>query len=82
VTQPGPDAQQYLKGAVWTMQMYIQGRCPDYRYTYTGSSPAPAEILEVRSSPTCAQLYLYLCLCLCLCLVAWDNHLVSVPTRL
>jgi hypothetical protein len=45
--QPGPDAGQYLKGAVWTMQMYIQGRCPDYRYTYTGASPAPAELLQV-----------------------------------
>jgi hypothetical protein len=51
---PSADAQQYLKGAVWTMQMYIAGRCPDYRYTYAGASPSAPEILQVLRRRRCA----------------------------
>jgi hypothetical protein len=54
--QPSHDAEQYLKGAVWTMQMYIAGRCPDYCYTYTGASPSAPEILQVRQLQTASRL--------------------------
>lgn len=25
------DVEKYLQGVVWTMEMYMQGECPDYR---------------------------------------------------
>jgi hypothetical protein len=41
------DVLEYLKGVLWVIQMYIDGKCPDLSYTYVGRPPiTPFAILD------------------------------------
>jgi hypothetical protein len=39
------DVRGYLSGVLWTVQMYIDGLCPDYTYAYGARlAPSPAQV--------------------------------------
>ncbi|KAG1674232.1 hypothetical protein FOA52_013852 [Chlamydomonas sp. UWO 241] len=42
-----PSAEDYVHGMVWVAHMYLQGECPDYRYSYDAGAPAPAQVLSL-----------------------------------
>eukprot|EP00873_Tetraselmis_striata_P021257 jgi/Tetstr1/441521/TSEL_029751.t1 len=42
--------QTYLKGLAWCLNMYITGRCHDYRFVYHGTGPCIADF-EMLASP-------------------------------
>eukprot|EP00798_Chlamydomonas_sp_ICE-L_P004975 gene4975-34754_t len=39
--------ETYFQGCMWVLDMYVQGRCPDYRYCFQGIAPSVAEIIGV-----------------------------------
>lgn len=42
------DSVSYLRGVLWTLQMYIDGACPDYTYAYAARlAPSPAQIAQL-----------------------------------
>jgi hypothetical protein len=41
------DVEEYLKGLLWVVNMYIDGACPDYSYTYSNRpSVSPYSIVK------------------------------------
>lgn len=36
---PEQVCERYLMGVLWTMQMYVSGRCPQYRWLFLGAPP-------------------------------------------
>jgi hypothetical protein len=49
------DIEAYLRGLLWVVQMYQDGVCPDYSYTYAGR-PAPTAGLILDYIERCARI--------------------------
>ncbi|KAF5830776.1 XRN 5'-3' exonuclease N-terminus-domain-containing protein [Dunaliella salina] len=54
------DAGNYLRGCIWLLDMYINGTCPDYRYTYDGSAPSASRLIDACEQLAAEQQQPYL----------------------
>ena len=39
-----------LQGLIWLMNMYLQGECPDYRWTHDNEPPSMQQLAEAIKS--------------------------------
>lgn len=43
---PNEVSERYLMGVLWTLQMYVSGRCPQYRWLFLGAAPLPWDLIS------------------------------------
>ena len=52
-----PDVLDYVQGLLWCLEMYVNGKCPDYLYAYGTRAPSGLDIRQfLMSGPRCVVL--------------------------